>query len=494
MLIAGYGFCLWALNTALTDPASLPPGYKYIVILTAVPFFLAAHGFALLRWSQLRQPDDTESTIRDMTTDVSLSAWEIFFCWLGICASLMFLYYAAPITDLNDWYPRLFLVLVVFFGATYQKTLVFVFALMPFVMTLSALAIWDAGVSGPALLRGDYDTPVAVGLLAVDAAILWWAIGLARRHGAFRVRELRLPLGPGQVGRYLAAVIRSRQKEMPASGFHVELSCLRQFKDGKRAQGEVLWYAEKVARGDLPGARHPDTSVPVAFQIPASAPPTSAKEDERVAWTLRAKAALPETDFSCSFVVPVEKDGQATSGASLAHVTYAPGAQPPAPPAVAVRHGDGSTLFRFAPLWNRATELITAAYFLFWFQLVWLATSDRASWETWAMFGAGLWFLGLVIAPWLSSTEVQFHRGLVKVTNRTLGFKRKRVIVLRQVRDIKTRTGRLRTGLTDALEYYYLQLEEDSGRVLTVGRHLRDRGSAESVAEEMRQVLAATSN
>jgi hypothetical protein len=496
MLVAAYGFAYWAFEATRLTGAALPAGYECMLVLTGVPFVLAAHGFALVRWSQLRKLDDLQGTVRDVTTDVALSAWEIFFCWLGISASLMFLYYAAPVAEPKDWYPRFFLVLVVFFGATYQKALVFVFALLPFVVTLTGLSLWAYGVRDPWALGADLDTAVAAALLAADLALLGWAVKLTRRHGGFRVCEFQMPLGAGFSGGYLAGVIRTRQKSMPAAGFQLHLSCLQQYKKGdKKRQGQVLWHAQKTVRGDLPGARHSDASVPVAFEIPAGAPATSTFDDDnRVTWTLRATAALPETDFSCLFEVPVRHGGEAELLQPPVHLIHAQGAQIPDPAPASRQDANGGTVFAFRTTWNRATELVTVAYFLFWFQLVWLATSHQIAWETWGMFGAGLWFLGWAMVPWTSRTAVTVtpSERTIKVINRRFWMKRNTVILFNDLRDIVVKPSSLRTGLTEALDFYHFELQQANGKSITAGRHLRDPFQARMMAHTMKEFIAGS--
>jgi hypothetical protein len=492
MLVAAYGFVYWSSQTIFQAGAALPPGYQYIVALTGVPFLLAAHGFALMRWSQLRSHDQVRGTIRDVMTDVALSAWEIFFCWLGISSSLTFLYYATPITDLKQWYTPFFLVLVVFFAATYQKALVFVFALMPFVVTLTGLSLWVYGAPQLWALGSNLDMAVAAGLLVADLAVLWWAVKLTRNHGGFRVCDFQMPFEAGFIGGYLAGTIRTRQKSMPQAGFQLHLSCVQQFREGaKKRQGMVLWHAQKTVRGDLPGARHTDASIPVAFSIPTDVPPTSTlAADNRIIWTLRATAAMPETDFSCVFEVPIQQTDDPQLLQAPVHLTQTQGTQSPEPVALSWHNSQGETVFGFRTNWNRATELVTVTYFLFWFQLMWLATSHEIGWETWAMFGAGVLFLGSAMLPWTLRTEVTVRDGLIRVLNRRLVSKKKTFIPLSDVKDIVVKPSRLRTGLTEGLDFYDLELHQVNGKAVKAGRHLRDRWQAKTVAYTMKEFLA----
>lgn len=490
MLATAYGFAYWGLTMGSTGPA-MPAGYQQMLVLVGVPFLLAAHGFAVVRWNQLRRFDEVHGTVRDVTTDVSLSVWEILFCWLGISASLMFLYYAAPITELKDWYPRFFLVLVVFFGATCQKSLVFVFALLPFVMTLTALSLWVYGMHDSWALGANADTAVAAGLLVTDLAVLWWAARLARRHGGFRVCEFQMPLGAGFAGGYLSGVIRTRQKTMPAAGFHLQLSCLQLYKEGaKRRQGQVLWHAQKTVRGDQPGARHTDTSIPVIFEIPGEAPASTGDADNRVVWTLRATAALPETDFRCLFEVPVRPGNAENPMQPPLQLLNAPGAQAP-DPLPPLREGSEGIGFHFKAPWNRAIELATVGYFVFWFQLIWLATSHAIGWETWGMFGVGLWILAWAMAPWTSSTELTVldREGGVKIVNRRFVLKKSVIVPSGAFEGVAVKLSSLRTGLMEGLDFYHVELRRSKGKPLVAARHLRDRWQAGMVARAIKKLM-----
>jgi hypothetical protein len=303
-----------------------------------------------------------------------------------------------------------------------------------------------------------------------------------------------MPLGAGFTGGYLAGVIRTRQKSMPPAGFQLQLSCLQQYKEGsKKRQGQVLWHAQKTVRGDLPGARHTDASIPVAFEIPPDALASSNQnKDNRIIWTLRATGALPESDLSCVFVVPILHTEDPSLLQPPAHLVHAQGSQAPEPTPVSAMGPDKGTVFRSKTAWNRATELVMVAYFLFWFQLVWLATSHEIGWETWAMFGAGLWFLGWAVAPWMSSTELSVADGLVKIINRRLLAKRTTVVLSPDVENVVVKPSRLRTGLMEGLDFYHIEMRQANGKTVTAGRHLRDRWQAQTLAHTMREFIAGS--
>ena len=207
LLVTAYLFAVYAAGLVFSREAEMTSGYRYLLLLTAVLLLLAAHGFGLIRNSQIRRLDETaQGTVRDVTTDVTLSVWEILFGWLGVIFALTFLYYAAPPEQLSDWHPRLFLCLVVFFGAMYQRALIFVYCLLPFLFTMTALELWQGwGVESPA------ESAAKAIFLALNLALLWWSARLSRAHGIFAVSELEMPLGPGHLP-------SARRDSKPATG------------------------------------------------------------------------------------------------------------------------------------------------------------------------------------------------------------------------------------------------------------------------------------
>jgi hypothetical protein len=230
----------------------------------------------------------------------------------------------------------------------------------------------------------------------------------------------------------------------------------------------------------------------VTFAIPEGAPPTSSgNEDNRVTWMLRATAALPESDFRCVFEVPVRQTGDADLLQPPVQLVQAQGAQAPDPMPALREDPSRGIVFDFQNSWNRATELVTVGYFLFWFQLIWLATSHQLGWETWGMFGAGMCFLGWAMNPWMSSTEVAIvgQEGTFKVTNRRFWMKRNTVVRLSELEDAVVKPSSLRTGLMDGLDFYHIELRRPNGKALTGGRHLRDRWQAGMIAHAFKTLI-----
>ena len=287
LYVVAYAFAGTVAWRTFYQGIELSAGEQYIQLLTASLLLLGAHGFGMFRRSQARRFSTTGGTVRDVTTDVTMSVWEILFGWLGVAFALIFLFNTAPAASLDEWYPRLFLCLVVFFGAMYHRALIFVLAVLPFVFTITAQSLWTGFYTDP---KGE--TLARALFLALDLGVLVWAGRLARTHGSFSVSELELPRGPGVVGGDLSGTILCPQQVAPDSGYQLDLSCIRQTKEkGRRASGEILWHFRQFVRGELPGGGAASSSVPVRFELPEAALGTAGADGARIAWTLRASAA-----------------------------------------------------------------------------------------------------------------------------------------------------------------------------------------------------------
>jgi hypothetical protein len=304
------------------------------------------------------------------------------------------------------------------------------------------------------------------------------------------VSQLEMPLGPGAVGGNLFGVIRCPQKVAPESGYRLDLSCIRQTKEkGRRASGEILWHFRKFVRGDLPGGAGSRSSVPVRFDLPEAALATAGAEGARIAWTLRASAQLSESDYGCAFEVPILDAAQSALGVQHSWPEEAmPGSEEPEIRIYGRREG-GAMVFGFRGQWNRASEIITAAYFGFWFQLMWLATGKGLDWTVWTMFGVGLFFLATLLAPWFSSIETQVTGQGVRIIRRKPWGRRAQTVTMGDVAEIEVAGDGLRTGLLDATDYYRVNLITRDGRKVLVGEHLRERRGAEIAAAQIQTAI-----
>jgi hypothetical protein len=479
LVVLAYGFSVCAVPMIFGD-GEADAGYRYLLLLTATLLLLAAHGFGLIRNSQIRRLDSKDSGVKDVSTDVTMSVWEVFFGWLGLASAMIFLYYAAPATELADWHPRIFLCLVVFLGATYHRALVFFYSTLPFVMTITLLDAWSGWADAPV-----GESWAKLGLVGLDLALLAWAARLTRAHGVFTVAELELPIGPGRIGGRLCGVIRSQQQAMPRGGYQLDLSCIRQFREeAGRSSGEVLFHFRKLVRGDLPGAGFSGSSVPVEFDLPEAALASASAGGARISWTLRATAQLPEADFGCAFEAPVDETDSFLGRPADWSLIDLPGSQLPAPPSI-LRDDDGNAVFIDNARPNSASELVTLACLLFWFQLMWLTTATGADWSTWAMFAAGLGFLALLLAPWSVRRRVRIADGRVWLEQRTLLGKSKQSFHLGDIESIDVKSAGLRSGLVDAAQYYQIELTTIAARKVVVLSHFRERRLAEVVAEQI---------
>ena len=477
--IVAYGYAAYAAYLAFS-PGSLPIGYRYLVLLVACLVLLAAHGLRLIRRSQIQRLFKNRQTLESPPAEAVMAAWEILFGWLGVTCALVFLYYAAPAEQLEVWYPRLFLCLSVLFVAAFRRALIFLATLLPFVFTITLLALWQdlqAGAPGEAVVK--------VAFLLLDGALLGWAAKIARAGGVFSNSEFEMPVGPGRLGEFLSGFVRTQCTHFPSNGYSLDLTCVRHSKgDSRRSTGEVLHHYRKVVRGDMPGARYNGCSVPIEFAIPADAAPTSASENARITWTLRASADLSDSAFSASFEVPVEEAPPNALRSPRERIEGGLGADPPD----AVPIGDfreGAVVFKSGSDWNASGELLTASYFCMWCQLVWLVTVQALGWPSILMFVVGLVFLAGLLWPLGISVITELRDGVLRASRRELWASRVDTVAGPLMQGVTVRSAGLRPGLIDAQPYYDVVIETEAGRRLIAGTQFRERRGAQAVAMEL---------
>ncbi len=477
--LIAYGYAAYAAYLAFS-PGSLPVGYRYLVLLVACLLLLAAHGLRLIRRSQIQRLFKNRQTLESPPSEAVMAAWEILFGWLGVTCALVFLYYAAPAEQLEVWYPRLFLCLSVLFVAAFRRALIFLATVLPFVFTITLLALWQDLQAGALV-----EAIAKVAFLLLDGALLWWAARIARAGGIFSVSEFEMPIGPGRLGERLSGFIRTQSTHFPSNGYALDLTCVRQSKsDSKRSTGEVLHHYRKVVRGDMPGARYNGCSVPVEFSIPAGAAPTSASEDERITWTLRASADLSDSSFSATFEVPIEEAPPEALRSPQERIEGGLGADPPDSVPIG-DFRDGAVIFKSGSDWNASGELLTASYFCMWCQLVWLATVQALGWPSILMFAVGLVFLAGLLWPLGTRVVTELRDGILRANRRELWSSRVDTVAGPLMESVTVRSSGLRPGLIDAQPYYDVVIETQAGRSLTAGTQFRERRGAQAVAMEL---------
>ena len=478
--IIAYGYAAYAAYLAFA-PGTLPVGYRYLILLVATLLILAAHGLQLINRSQIRRIFKNRQILHSPPSEAIMATWEILFGWLGVTCALVFLYYAAPAEQLTVWYPRLFLCLSVLFVAAFRRALIFVATILPFVLTITLLALWQdvqAGALGEASVKAVF--------LLLDGALLYWASRVARAAGIFSTNEFEMPLGPGRIGKRLSGFIRTQTSHFPKNGYQLDLTCVRQGKGTNRqATGEVLHHFRKTVRGNVAGARYSGCSIPVEFEIPAAALPTAASTETRTKWMLRASAELSDSAFGVAFEVPVEEANSEALHSSTDRIDIGPGAKAPEPESAGARQ-DGAVVFKTGSDWNASGELLTASYFCLWCQLVWLSTVEALGWTTIAMFTIGLLFLAGLLWPLGTRVITELRDSVIRTERRELWRSQTDTVAGPLVSDIAVGRSGLRAGLIEARPYYDIVVETKAGRHLIAGTQFRERRTAEAVAAELK--------
>lgn len=175
--------------------------------------------------------------------------------------------------------------------------------------------------------------PVAVLFLMDDDRKQWWqfplvllfpAVGVGfvvwltrqwLRRRKYGVSTLRLATVPGVIGGRFSGVVLAPEAVRAADAVRLFLTCTREVNSGEDTKTEVLWQDERDIAKFLDAGEPGRLGVPVMFTIPSHAQPTD--DDKRVAWTLKATAALPGIDYAASFEVPVFRTAESQEGVDV---------------------------------------------------------------------------------------------------------------------------------------------------------------------------------
>lgn len=147
-------------------------------------------------------------------------------------------------------------------------------------------------------------------------ALGWFAVKRLLHRRKYGTTTLQMDAMPARLGRRFEARVQTNidAGDAPDKGFHVRLTCYHRYvryttdSDGDRKKKVIKdrkWGVEKHVRGRAYGT-HNTLEVPVAFDLPPDAPPsTPEKSEERMMWEVDVDADVPGLDYDVSFEVPV---------------------------------------------------------------------------------------------------------------------------------------------------------------------------------------------
>jgi hypothetical protein len=257
----------------------------------------------------------------------------------------------------------------------------------------------------------------------------------------------------------------------------------------------MLWREEKdVSPVELaPGPT--GTSIPVCFHVPVDVRQTDTTDSRNtILWQLEAEVDVPGVDYQDIFELPVfrTKDTPATEPEDA----LAAEANPPHDftPTIVVRNTpDGRTEFYFPPARNVAFASGLTAFSALWGGALWFLIAKRAPFIFPLLFGAfELLMLYGSLQLWLGTSRVLIGSGELQVRSGILGSGRMQTIPFSEISKIQTAITAQQGG-GSGTPYYDIQVVQSSGIQITLGKTVRNKHEAESLASQMQSLIFAKS-
>lgn len=371
--------------------------------------------------------------------------------------------------------------------------------------------LWNA-ISLPALtaipreLEQGNDAAL-VGLLfpIVGVAFAIWAMRRYIRSRKYRGTHVRLGAVPVRPGSLFEAALITHFGHGPPERVALRLTCVhrRVTRRGKNrtVTENVVWEDERELSGDDVSHDFGEARVPVSFEIPAAAiPSTPGTGNDRILWRLDAKAETVGVDYAESFELPVFGDA-VRSDAPTRHaleefataMALGPDgtAPPPDEPVIEIRAADPEgTEFISAPGRGRAPAWPLMIFMLVWCALTGFMAVQGAPVFFTAIFGlfAVVMLLGVLDLAFTTTRTVISASG-VTIETSTLGRRRARNIPRADITHIRVKTGTTsQSSAAQAARAWHDVLIRHTNGQARAARHIPTRAEAEWVAAEMRRL------
>jgi hypothetical protein len=367
-----------------------------------------------------------------------------------------------------------------------------------------AAAIMKAIGAGNRLAALGFVFPI-IGLgLLINALVKTW------HRLKYGVSRFEMAAVPGRPGGRLSGAIRTGRDLRPESGFGLRLTCASRTVSGsgedRSIREDILWRDERTMSRAMPGPDGAGCAIPVYFEIPADARPTTPDDgDDRILWILDADCRVPGLDFHAEFEVPVFPTGDAApaAGAAMGGGTaatdpmaeYLAPEQPYRPSSdspIQVRpSAGGGTEIDFPAARSPGAAFSMSAFLMLWCGAIWLQVYLRAPLIFPIVFGLfGLLLLWITLDLWLGTSRVVIDTGEVRIRSGLLGLGPTRLFPCSDVQQVILRIN-MQSGGRTGTPYYDIVLVRQNGRRIAAGQHLRDKREAEWLAAQIRGRLAA---
>ncbi|MEN8183380.1 MAG: hypothetical protein ABFS46_12685 [Myxococcota bacterium] len=334
-----------------------------------------------------------------------------------------------------------------------------------------------------------------------SVGLLYWAAQSTLRWRRFRNLSFELSTIPGVVGGRLEGVAHLGRTIQPQSGFTLRLSCLRRRRRARKTEEETIWQ-EEIVVPSMRAARGPlGSAVPVGFEVPFEAEPSSADPMRlpSVQWRLEILADLPGADLYGFFEVPVFKTDQ--SSETITERLHVDGDEPSEDPAPAsplhdsLSTGIQDESIRVTPLSgpgnpveihlpagrNRAGALALTLFTGLWNGFIlWVSGEVPGLFKlALAPFGlVGMLLAVFVPAAWLQATTLRAERGRLSIHRRMLGMGSPKTIDAREIDSFAPEAK----GGNSGKAAFSVRLRQPGRKPKLLVSDLRSKADAEAIA------------
>ena len=340
---------------------------------------------------------------------------------------------------------------------------------------------------------------VALAFPLIGIALLVWAARETLRWFEFGKTSFEMVTVPCVIGRELRGAIQTHFVRPPSHPVHLKLTCVNRIVTGtgkeQTTQEKIVWCEEKdVSPQELsPGPK--GTSIPVQFHLPIDVRQTDTTDSRNsIYWQLEAEVDVPGVDYEDIFELPVFRTKDTPNVETQETSAGAESTQQDFTPTILVRDtSDGRTEFYFPPARNVAFASGLTTFSAIWGGALWFLIAKRAPFIFPLAFGAfELLMLYGSLQLWLGTSRVTIGSGELQVRSGILGSGRTRTIPFSEIAKIQTAITAQQGG-GSGTPYYDIQLIQTTGIQIALGKTVRNKHEAESLARQMQNLIFAKS-
>ncbi len=332
----------------------------------------------------------------------------------------------------------------------------------------------------------------------VGLALLYAAIYATIQRRKYGRTVFKMLANPCAIGGQAAGMIEIPRKLNPRDGFKLKLECVHRLVTGsgkhRTTKETMLWEESAVVTQDLLAHQQDRTGVPVQFMIPAASEEASKdKCNPSIHWRLKVTADVPGVDLNETFELPVFRTAESpvvTGGSSLTGLRWDKPIEAYTQPAgtrIQVQGlPTGGSAIVFPAARNLGVFIGIAMFSAVFTAVVVMSVVKKAPIIFPIAFGLFDALLLVICVSMLThSSRVEADAGGVKVIDKGMLGKKESCYLADEVADVTTKVG-MQAGSTN---YYDLQLELKSGRIIALGSSIPDAEHAAWLAAVVKQAV-----